>query len=353
MKKAFRFVVIFLSLILTFVIILSGCGLKKAVKEYSKVIFAMDTVMEFKVFGDDKAKEALEQAIERVREIEDRMSATKEGSDVVNINQNAGKKPVKVHDDTFYVVEKALEYGQLTDGDFDITIRPIVELWGIMSDNPRIPKEEEIQEKLDLVDYRKVKLDKKSKTVYLEKEGMGIDLGAITKGYTADEVTRILKKAGVKHALINLGGNVFVIGNKPDGSLWRIGIQDPRSEETGETHIAVLDVEDLTIVSSGDYERYMVDVYKDTGVRYHHIFDPKTGVPARSGLIACTIVAKSSIDADALSTSLFIMGKDEGFRFIEEMSDVEAIAITEDKEIYITEGLKDKFRISGENYKLR
>lgn len=340
-----------IGLCLILAVILMSCGPGK-IEEYSKSIFAMDTILEFRIYGNKNAKKALDKAIERVKEIEDRMSATKEDSDVAKINENAGKQPVKVHDDTFYVIKKALEYGKLTEGDFDITIRPLVELWDILSDKPRIPDAEEIEEKLALVDYRKVKLDEENKTVFLEEEGMGIDLGAIAKGYAGDEVTRILKEAGVKSALINLGGNVIVIGRKPDGSLWRIGIQDPRSEETGKSHIGVLEVEDVTIVSSGDYERYMVDIYEKTGVRYHHIFDPKTGSPARSGIMACTIVASSSTDADALSTSLFIKGKDEGFKLIEELGQAEAIAITEDKEIYMTEGLENMFEQYGESYKL-
>lgn len=352
MNKILKLVSITIGLCLILASIFTACSRNKPQK-YSKSIFAMDTILEFQVYGNSKAKEALDKAIDRVREIEGRMSATKEDSDVAKINKNAGKQPVKVHDDTFYVIKKALEYAELTEGDFDITVRPLIELWDILSDNPKIPTEEEIEEKLPLVDYRKVKLDEENKTVYLEEKGMGIDLGAIAKGYAGDEVARILKEAGVESALINLGGNVIIIGRKPDGSLWRIGIQDPRSEETGKTHIGVLEVEDVAIVSSGDYERYMVDIYEKTGIRYHHIFDPKTGGPARSGLMACTIITSSSIDADALSTSFFIKGKDGGFKLIEELDQIEAIAITEDKEIYMTNGLEDKFEQYGESYKVR
>ena len=265
-----------IGLCLILALLFTACGPGK-VEKYSKTIFAMDTILDFQVYGNRNAKKALDKAIDRVKEIEERMSASKEDSDVAKINKNAGKQPVKVHDDTFYVIKKALEYGNLTEGDFDITIRPLIGLWDILSDKPKIPDAEEIEEKLALVDYRKVKLDEENKTVYLEKEGMGIDLGAIAKGYAGDEVVRILKEAGVKSALINLGGNVIAIGRKPDGSLWRIGIQDPRSEETGKAHIGVLEIEDAAIVSSGDYERYMVEIYNKTGVRYHHIFDPKTG----------------------------------------------------------------------------
>lgn len=149
-----------------------------------------------------------------------------------------------------------------------------------------------------------------------------------------------------------MGGNVITIGSKPDGGFWRIGLQDPRTKETGHPHFAIVDVIGATVVSSGDYERYIVDEYERTGERYHHIFDPRTGFPAQSGLMACSIITKSSIDADALSTILFIMGYEEGFKIIQEFEDIEAIAVTQAKEIYTTEGLKDKLIPSNDHYRI-
>lgn len=331
--------------------LMTGC-ISDAEAYHDKSFFAMDTIMTIRVFGDRSAKKAMNKAIDRIKEIEKHMSSTYKDSDVFKINKAAGVEPVKVNDDTFYVIKKALEYGQLSDGALDITVRPIVELWGITSDNPRVPSKEEIDEKLALVDYRKVVLDEENKTVFLEEKGMGIDLGAIAKGYAADEAVRILREAGVKNALLNLGGNVITIGGNPDGRPWRIGIQDPRSQETGEPHFAIVGIADATVVSSGDYERYIEEVYEKTGERYHHIFDPKTGYPADKGLIASTIISSSSIDADALSTILFIMGYEEGFKLIEKLDNVEAIAVTANKEVYITEGLKGSLIQSNDNYRI-
>lgn len=331
--------------------LMTGC-ISHAEAYHDKSFFAMDTIITIRVFGDRSAKKAMNKAIDRIKEIEKHMSSTYKDSDVFKINKAAGVEPVKVNDDTFYVIKKALEYGQLSDGALDITVRPIVELWGITSDNPRVPSKEEIDEKLALVDYRKVVLDEENKTVFLEEKGMGIDLGAIAKGYAADEAVRILREAGVKNALLNLGGNVITIGGNPDGRPWRIGIQDPRSQETGEPHFAIVGIADATVVSSGDYERYIEEVYEKTGERYHHIFDPKTGYPADKGLIASTIISSSSIDADALSTILFIMGYEEGFKLIEKLDNVEAIAVTANKEVYITEGLKGSLIQSNDNYRI-
>ncbi len=337
-----------LILILSF---MTGC-ISDTEGQHDKSFFAMDTVMNFRVFGDRSAKKAMNKAVDKIKEIEKHMSSTYKDSDIVKINKAAGIEPVKVHDDTFYVIKKALEYGQLSDGALDITIRPIVELWGITSDNPKVPSKEEIDERLPLVDYRKVVLDQDNKTVFLEEKGMGIDLGAIAKGYAADEAVRILREAGVENALLNLGGNVITIGGNPDGRPWRIGIQDPRSQETGQPHFAIVGVANATVVSSGDYERYIQEIYEKTGERYHHIFDPKTGYPADKGLMASTIISSSSIDADALSTILFIMGYEEGFKLIEKLDNVEAIAVTLDKEVYTTEGLKGSLIQSNDHYRI-
>lgn len=334
-----------------FTFFLTGC-LQSSSGEYKKEFFALNTIIDFTVYGDKRAEKALEKALARVNEIENRMSTTIPESDVSRINQNAGKQPVKVHDDTFFVIKKALEYAKLTDGAFDITIYPIVQLWGITTDHPKVPTWQEIAQRLSLVDYRQVRLNEQEKTVYLTKEGMGIDLGAIAKGYAADEVARIFREAGVKHALINMGGNVVVVGDKPNGTSWRIGIRDPRSEETGEQHFAVLEVQDRAVVSSGDYERYIKDAYEKTGIRYHHIFDPKTGYPARSGLMATTIVSSSSIDADALSTIVFILGADKGLKLVNTLKDVQALAVSTDKQVYTTDGFANRIKISNGEYKL-
>ena len=350
-KSVNKGILAIITMALVIATLMGGCIATEA-REHSIDIFALDTVINMKAFGGRAAKSALDKAVDRIREIEDHMSPTLENSDVFKINQAAGVEPVKVFADTFYVIEKALEYGRLTEGTFDITIGPIVKLWGISTDKARVPDKDEIEDKLTLVDYKKVTLDRDAGTVYLEQKGMAMDLGAIAKGYAADEAARILREAGVKSALLNLGGNIITIGAKPDGASWRIGLQDPRSADTGENHFAIVEVSNATIVSSGDYERFIVEEFKKTGERYHHIFDPKTGYPARSGLMASTIISSSSIDADALSTILFIMGYEKGLEAVQDMAVAEAIGVTQDMKIYTTQGLEGRLIPTNEHYKI-
>ncbi len=332
-------------------ILLSGCS-RTQNKEFKRSIFALNTFLEFTVYGDEKAENALENAIMRITEIESRMSATIESSDVSRINKSAGIKPIKVHEDTLKVIQKGLEYGKITEGAFDITIYPIVKLWGVTSDDPKVPSPWEVEEALELVDYRKVLLSETDKTVYLEKLGMQIDLGGIAKGYAADEAADILRKSGVKHAVINLGGDVMVIGDKVDGKPWRIGIRDPRPED-GEAYFGVVETKDKTVVTSGDYERYMEKLLKDKGIRYHHIFDPKTGYPTDTQITTTTIIGNVSTDADALSTALFIMGVEKGLALINKLEDVDALIVTEDKTVYTSQGWEDELKITKQEYRLR
>ncbi|WZL79190.1 FAD:protein FMN transferase [Eubacteriales bacterium mix99] len=334
-------------LLLVIALILTGTtSCRKNTEPVQDNLFAMDTYITFSVSGGDHPGDALNAARERIREIERRMSVTVEDSDVSRINRNAGKQPVPVHSDTLFVIQKALQYAKRSSGAFDITTLPVSSLWNIGKENQRIPAREEIKEKLSLVDYKKVKLDKEKKTVFLETEGMGLDLGGIAKGYAGDEAVRILKKNGVTHALVNLGGNIAVVNGKEDGTPWRIGIQNPRMEEDKKKrkHVAVVETKGKAVVTSGDYERYMTEVYKKTGKRYHHIFDPQTGYPANNGVISATVLTKNGIGADALTTSLFILGVKDGLKLADQMG-VPAMLITQDKKLYFSKGLKGK--VSG------
>ena len=323
-------------------------------KRIEESLFALDTYITFTVSsgrGQD-SRTGLDLAIQRIQEVEQRMSVSIADSDISKINAAAGKEAVKVNSDTFYVIQKAVQYGELTQGNFDISILPIVKLWDIYSDNPRIPDVKEVEQILPLVDYKKIILDEQEQTVFLEKEGMSIDLGGIAKGYVGDEVVRILKEHGVSNALINLGGNIAVINGKEDGSPWRIGIQNPRLEDDSEKrgHVAAVPTTGNSIVTSGDYERYIVEVFQQTGERYHHIFDTATGYPAQNVVISVTIVTESGIDADVLSTALFVIGVEEGLKLANELDGIEAMIITEDKAIYLSEGLKDQISSVHSDY---
>ncbi|HHV93122.1 MAG TPA: FAD:protein FMN transferase [Firmicutes bacterium] len=295
----------------------------------------MDTSIEMRIYG---SKRDLEAAFRRVQELDNLMSRTRKGSDIYRVNQEAGRSWVKVSADTFYVIETALRFAELTGGLFDPTVTPLVELWGIGTENPQIPDQEAIDRAKALIDYRNVELDQAGRRVRLTQPGMGLDLGAIGKGYAADSVAQLLRERGVKSALLNLGGNVLVIGGKPDGSPWRIGIQDPFAARG--THVTVLEVRDISIVTSGPYERFFIR----NGKRYHHILNPETGYPAETGLASVSIITPASTTADALSTSVFLLGVEKGLALLEELENVEGMLITNDRKVYLTSGLKGQVK---------
>ncbi|ADL68256.1 FAD:protein FMN transferase [Thermoanaerobacterium thermosaccharolyticum] len=332
--------VVFISLSLT------ACGNNN--QQYTRTDFMMDTVMQVTAYGKN-AKKAVDESMEKLKEIDNRMSSQKSGSDVEKINKNAGKKYVKVNSDTFYVIKTALKYGKISGGNFDITIAPLANLWGIGTNHARVPSESQIKEAMKYINYRDVLLNAKDYEVKLKKQGMAIDLGGIAKGYAADEIENIMKKNGIKHALINLGGSsVYMYGSKPDGSNWNIGIQDPFGDKG--KYFAIVSGKDMLIDTSGNYERYFIQ----NGKRYHHILNPFTGYPAESGVVSTTIVSTNikSIDADALSTITFILGVEKGMKLIESMPGVDAIFVTPDYKVYATSGLKGKLKITDSRFKL-
>ena len=224
------------------------------------------------------------------------------------------------------VIKIQILYSELSGGAFDLTIEPVSALWDFKADKPTVPSSDAIAQAVSHVDYTKV--DIRDNTVTLEDPEAGIDLGAIAKGYIADQVKTYLKKQGIKHAIINLGGNVDVIGTKPDGSKYNIGIQKP-FDESGEA-ITSVQLKDQTVVTSGIYERY----FKKNGKLYHHILDPRTGYPCENNLHSVSIITDSSTKADALSTTCFLLGYEKGMELIQSMDGVEAIFITDDEKVH-------------------
>lgn len=258
-------------------------------------------------------------------------------SEVSRLNSEAGQAEVLLSKETFEVVKKAKEYSELCSGTFDITVAPLVKLWGIFSKNQRMPLKNEIENILYLTNYKDIILNKEKSSAKLSQVGQKLDLGAIAKGYAADRVINIYKENGVKSAFINIGGNVLTLGNKPDGSPWLIGIQNP-FQIRGE-FIGIVKISDETVVTSGDYVRY----FEKDKIIYHHILDPRTGYPAKSDIISATIIGKSSIEADALSTAIFILGLRKGIELVNKVDDAEAIFITSGKKVFVTKGAKEKF----------
>lgn len=342
MKKSKKFII---AIPLAVVLICLGIiKFNENSRECFKNIFLMDTIIDLKYYGKNSEK-AMNESINKLREIDNNMSLSKSDSEMVKINNNAGKRSVKVNDGFLNVINKAIYYGRLSDGAFDISIRPVDKLWGIGTKNERIPKEKEIKENLKFVNYKNIETDNFNKTVFLRNKNMAIDLGGIAKGYAADELVKILKENNIKSGLINLGGNIYAYKKDKNDKPFNIGIQDPK-EENGQI-FAIINVKNKSVVTSGNYERYFIK----NGKRYHHIMDPRTGAPSESGIISSTIISDKSIDGDALSTATFILGVKKGMELINSLSGVEAIFVTNDNKVYTSSGLNnDNFKITNERY---
>ncbi|MFW6271385.1 MAG: FAD:protein FMN transferase, partial [Bacillota bacterium] len=250
-------------------------------------------------------------------------------------------------EDTFLVIKKALEYAESSEGKYDPTIGTLVKLWGIGTEEARVPSDSEIESAKDKVDYNLVELNESKNTVKINKKGMSLDLGGIAKGYAADEVHRIVSDHYQNpSAFVNLGGNVLVVGRKPGDELWNIGIQDPR-ENRGNV-MASIKTADKTIVTSGNYERY----FEKNGEIYHHILDPDTGKPVRNNLISVSIITDNSLRGDALSTSLYILGLEQGLEYVENIDNTEAMFITDDNKVILSSGLNDKVKILNSDFEI-
>lgn len=322
-------------LLLIGVIFLTSCGKHKPDNEpQNKSFFAMDTYMTITAYGEN-AETALNQAEERVAELEKMWSVTKENSEIYVINHSNGES-VAVSPETAELLDFSLDISKITEGALDCTMYPVLTEWGFTTGNYKIPTDQKISELLENTGYEKIDLNENSVTV---PENMQIDLGAVGKGYTGDLIADILQENGIKSALLDLGGNIQTIGTKPDGTDWKLGLRSPFDEGS----FATLEVSDCAVITSGGYERYFTG---DDDKTYWHILDPETGKPAHSGLVSATIVGKEGKLCDALSTSLFVMGLDKATELWKQRDDFEMVLVSEKGEIYLTEGIEDKFSLN-------
>jgi FAD:protein FMN transferase len=277
----------------------------------------MGTVCTVNAYGDGTAK-LYDELFARLHKIENDFSVNIDTSEVSLINKAAGQHAVPVSSGVLFVIQTSLKYAELTGGAFDPTVGPLVKIWGINTDHARLPSQQEITAALALINWRGVVITKNTDgtgTVMLDRPGMALDLGGIVKGYAADELTVILKARKAKRAIIDLGGNIYVYGTKKDGSLWNVGVKDPADPE-GKPAV-IVSLANSTVVTSGVYERFFIQ----NGIRYHHILDTTTGYPARTGLLSSTIVCESSIAADALSTSVFVLGEEKGMALLQKIEE--------------------------------
>jgi thiamine biosynthesis lipoprotein len=269
-------------------------------------------------------------------------------SGVFAVNGQAGVAPVTVREDLLGVLEKALHYAELSGGAFDPTVGPLVRLWDIGPESGRVPSEDEIADALALVNWRHLEIDREAGTVFLRYEGMAIDLGAIAKGYAVDEAVRIAKEAKVKRAVIDFGGDIAVLGWRgkkgKEQQPWRIGIQNPLNERGA--YIGILHIHNTNVVTSGVYERF----FELDGKRYHHILSTTDGYPADNGLLSVTVMSDHAADADALSTAVFALGFEKGKALIDSIPHTEAIFVFDNKSVKITNGLKEFFTLTDDEF---
>jgi len=309
--------------------------------------FLLDTLVLIRVYQSDR-QEILDGAFELIEELENQLSSHRDSSEVSRINSAPIGTAVSVSDTTKGLVAAGLRYARLSNGAFDPTIGALVSLWGIGTEDARLPTPSEIQAVLTLVDYQAVSI--KAETVTLggqqspistsDSARMKLDLGGIAKGWIADRVAEFLQSNGERNFLLNLGGNILVSGSKPDGEAYRIGVQDPFGDR-GE-YLGIFKLKGGSVVSSGIYERFS----EIGGKRYHHILNTSSGYPVDNGLAGVTILSEHSVDGDALSTAVFVLGIDEGLKLVHSLNGIEAALVDMDGRIIITPGAASIFEPS-------
>ena len=305
------------------------CGCRAEEKKESAVGFYLDTVITLTAYVQDVS--VLEDALKECGRYENLLSRTVEGSDVWKLN-HAGGEPVRVSEDTLRILEAARQISEDSGGAFDVTIAPVSTMWDFTSGAAVLPDAGALSLAAEKVDYTRVVVDGDRVTL---PEGMMIDLGGIAKGYIADAVKGYLVKRGVKSGILSFGGNIVAIGKKPDGSPWKVGIQDI-DKPTG-AYMLVVRSEGGSVVTSGIYERG----FELDGTYYHHILDTKTGWPVQNELASVTILSEDSMLGDALATAAFALGTERGTALIESIDGVEALFIARDRSITGTSGAQD------------
>ena len=302
----------------------------------SGITYAMNTVIEQKWYGEsaDTVYTGMET---KIREIESALSLHLSQSEIAAINENAGVQPVEVSQRTFDLLQRAKELSEQSDGAFDITIAPVVELWGITSDHPHVPTDEELAQAMALMGLEDLVLDEEACTAYLTRPGMAIDLGGIAKGWTADQLREYARELGAERGYVSLGGNLMIIGERPDGDPFKFGLRDPQGDAS--TYLGTVTLEDAcTMATTGGYERY----FEEDGIRYHHVLDPRTGYPADSDLLSVAVISKDGTLADYLSTTLFVQGL-EAAKAAAGSEDYALVMVDQENNVWISGSLRGNF----------
>lgn len=326
-----RLIIIFICFIM--IINMTGCAAENDSEPISATHFCLDTeatITIFRMNSMNNASGVINECFLMCDEFEQKISRTIDSSEISKIN-SLSEENVSIDYTTKSIIQESLYFSKISNGAFDITIAPIVELWDIKNNQEILPSRTKIKKALSYVDYKKINVEKNSVSI---PKNAKIDLGGIAKGYLADSLKEYMISKGVTSAIINLGGNILTIGKKDDNSNFTIGIQKPFGTGSN-NYSAKIDINDKSVVTSGIYQRY----FEKNGKIYHHIFDPKTGYPVENDLYSVTIISDSSKDGDALSTAAFVLGKKDGMKLINSLDNIEAVFIDSGENIILSDGL--------------
>ena len=324
-KEAKHLTLIFVAVLFLVIVVLALFPLLDREEErYEVTTYAMGSYVQQTVYGENR-EDAAVKAADAVEALEQKISWRVENSDIQKLNNNAGKDWVTLSDETLNILTQAQSVSEKSGGAFDVTIAPISRLWDFDDELNEVPDSDLITSLLPYVNHSLLRIDETEQTASLKNLGMAVDLGSVGKGAACDAAVRAYEEAGAKAAIIAVGGSVGVYGEKSSGKPWSVAVRDP----------------------NGSYEKY----FEQDDVLYHHLLDPKTGYPAESGLVSVTVVAKSGVLSDALSTACFVLGREDGMKLLEEF-DAEGIFINSDNNITVTDGLKDRFTLTSRDYTL-
>ena len=338
MKLKIRTITACLFVAMLLLSLLTGCSRSEATK-YTRTMLIMDTQVDITYYHPSAqvAQTDMAEIFAEMQRLENILSRHVSGSDVQRINEAAGKEAVQVNPETIEVLRSALKFAALSNGVFDPTIAPLLDVWDFGGESPSVPTHEELVQVRELVNYSLVEIDEEKGRVFLPVTGMKLDLGGIAKGYIVDRGQESAKELA-SAAFINAGGDINIRGRKPSGEDWRVAVQHPVNPDR---FIAIISMEEGSVATSGDYQRY----FEVEGTRYHHIIDPHTGMPADE-LSSVTVVAADTMTADALSTAIFILGREKGIELVESLPGIDAIVMDKSGDLIYTSGLEGKIEIT-------
>lgn len=324
--------ILFLVLCTAIIITYTGCKNQEPIEQTE---FLLNTTCTITIYDmqESEAQKAIQAGFDCCREYENQLSKTVEGSDIYRLNQAHGQ-PVEVSNAALEVIKLGIQYGDLSEGMFDITIGAVSALWDFTDVNAPVPSEKKLKAAVRTVDYRKMKI--RGNRVQLENPKAQVDLGGIAKGYIADRMTEVLEKQGAERAIINLGGNITAIGEKEDGTPWKIGVEKPYSDRT--EILGAVEISDAAISTSGIYERYV----RQGDKLYNHVLDPNTGYSVENSLDSVTILAEKgkSVDCDALGTICLMLGEEKGKKLLEKMDGIQAVFVDKEENMTAVNGMK-------------